>query len=387
MAAGSGYTRRSIADIVNGENITAPPINAEYNAIETAFDGTDGHSHDGTLGNAPPINLVGSITGYLPAVHGGVGGKNNTTATANPTGLDDSDDGYAAGSIWVNTTTRRVFVCTDPTVGSSQWHEFANFTPQGHIIPEAGTSNIGSTTDPFQNLYLSGSAVAANFDGVLGANTPANINGTVIVAGTPSYVGTDSGFYGNLFGTATGNFKGNIYSSDNSTIILNHGTDGTDAQFVGSVTGPVTGNVDGDVTGDLTGNSAGTHTGPVDADNNVITNVATPVDDTDAASKGYVLNQLSLGVNSVDQYREDAQKLAINPEDSDFTISTGASGYSALHHAAKAEASASEALGYRNTAEEHKDAAELARTIASQKAALVSNTVDSLEQRLIGVLI
>ena len=31
----AGYTRQSVADIVNGENITAPPINAELNQIQS----------------------------------------------------------------------------------------------------------------------------------------------------------------------------------------------------------------------------------------------------------------------------------------------------------------------------------------------------------------
>ena len=43
----AGYTRQSIADIINGADITAPPVNAEFNQLAAAFHGTTGHSHDG----------------------------------------------------------------------------------------------------------------------------------------------------------------------------------------------------------------------------------------------------------------------------------------------------------------------------------------------------
>lgn len=383
----AGYTRQSVADILNGENVTAPPLNAEFNSLQDAF-GTGGHSHDGSAGNAPKINLQTSVSNYLMPNNGGVGGKHSTGQTSNPTQTDDVSNGYGIGSIWVNVTTNKVFQCLSNVSGAASWHELAAFNPQGHWIPTtSGVNDIGSSSYEFRDLHLYGTASAANFEGVLGANTPAQINGTVIVAGSPSIVGTNDGFYGDLFGTATGNFKGDIYSADNTTVILDNGTDGTDAQFIGSVTGNVTGNVVGDVTGNLTGNSAGTHTGPVDADSNVVSNVATPVEGTDGANKQYVLDQLSLGVNSVDQYRIDAQKLAINAEDLQYTISTGVTGYSALHYAAKAEASQIAAASSETNSGLSETAAANSALIASQKAALVSNSLDAAQGSLIGVLI
>lgn len=418
MAAGSGYTRRSIADIVNGENITAPPINSELNAIETAFDAADGHSHDGSLGNAPPINLVGSVTGYLPAAHGGSGGLNNNTATANPTGLDDSDDGYAIGSVWVNTTTRRAFVCTDATVGSAQWHEFAAFTPQGHLIPEGSASDIGSETSPFRNLYLSGAFTAGTLDGELGSNTPAAITATDITCTT---IEADNGgqisIRGDLYGTANGSLKGDLYS-DNNTLVLNNGTDGTDASFIGSVTGNVTGditstgdssfgnitatditavgvtatftgdltgnvtgdvtgnvtgNLTGDVSGNLSGNTTGQHTGSVDAANTRITNVADPIDLTDALSLAYFNQVLSESEDGIAASLADAEQARDN-----------------------AETYRDETLYFRNETEAFRDEtfaardqANLAKDIAVTKAAEVSILYDSTQysQRLIGSLI
>ena len=83
---------------------------AEFNALSSAFHGTTGHSHDGGSGNSPKINLATSVSGYLPAINGGIGGKNNLSATSNPIATDDSVAGYAPGSIWINTSANRLFV-------------------------------------------------------------------------------------------------------------------------------------------------------------------------------------------------------------------------------------------------------------------------------------
>ena len=76
----AGYTRQSAPDIINGAEITAPPLIAEFNQIESAFDGTSGHSHDGSTGNSPKINLQTSVSGYLLPANGGIGGLNNITS-------------------------------------------------------------------------------------------------------------------------------------------------------------------------------------------------------------------------------------------------------------------------------------------------------------------
>ena len=50
--------------------------------------------------------------------------KQVTTAhTSDPTVNDDSGDGYYAGSIWINESTGRMFVCTDASSGAAVWSE------------------------------------------------------------------------------------------------------------------------------------------------------------------------------------------------------------------------------------------------------------------------
>ena len=61
-----------------------------------------------------------------------------------------------------------------------------------------------------------------------------------------------STFTGAVTGNVTGNLTGDVLSSGGN-VVLDSGTDGTDATFTGDVTGDVTGNLTGNVTGDLTG--------------------------------------------------------------------------------------------------------------------------------------
>jgi hypothetical protein len=158
----AGYTRQSIADIINGADITAPPLNAEFDQLASAFDSATGHSHDGSSGNSPKIDLTTSVTGYLPAIHGGIGGKNNFATATNPTVTDDSVAGYAPGSMWENTSTGRIFICVGNTSGSAVWRELVQVETSNKIEPIAHDSiDLGTPTVRFQDIYLSGSVSAA----------------------------------------------------------------------------------------------------------------------------------------------------------------------------------------------------------------------------------
>jgi len=307
----AGYTRQSIADILNGLDITAPPLTKEFNQLEAAFESSTGHSHDGTAGNAPKIDLTTSVSGYLPEAHGGVGGLNKTDATTNPSITNDGTQGYAPGSLWLNVSSDRVFVCVDNSTGAAIWHVVAAITENNVFFPETNdTVDLGKAAQRFKNLYLSGAADitgnttiggtlnvtgtttlgAVNTSGVttiatadinggnvdntiIGNTTPKAITGTVVTANT--------GFTGDLTGNVTGNVSGDL-------------------------TGNVTGNVTGDVTGDIT--SAGTSTFQdvtIDGTLNMnaattatITGLATPVNTTDAATKGYVDQEVTAVIDA-----------------------------------------------------------------------------------------
>lgn len=155
----AGYTRQSASSIQNTLDITAAPLNAEFNQLQTAF-GTSGHTHTGVAGDSAKIPLASSVTGYLPAANGGVGGLNKLDATSDPTVNDDTDLGYAVGSVWVNVTTDRMHVCANSTADNAVWQALAHINvADGALVPDAtNTKDLGTNNNRWQDLFLSGNA-------------------------------------------------------------------------------------------------------------------------------------------------------------------------------------------------------------------------------------
>ena len=57
---GTGYTRNDTANnIADGNVINASDLDGEFDAIQTAFNASSGHSHDGTTGEGPKIDGTG----------------------------------------------------------------------------------------------------------------------------------------------------------------------------------------------------------------------------------------------------------------------------------------------------------------------------------------
>ena len=301
----TGYTRQSVASIINGSNITAPPLNAEFDQLLAAFHASTGHTHDGTsAGAGPKINLATSVSGLLPAVNGGSGGANKLDATANPTIANDSSQDYAVGSVWINVSTDKIFICVDNTSNAAQWRQVvANDGLK--IVPETtNTIDIGSSTLQYKDLHLAGNALVGGTLGVTGLSTLASLNsttstlGSVTVGGagnngsingvvigstnptgiTGTTITANSGFTGDLSGNVTGNVTASSGTSSFTNI---------------SASGTITGAVSGDITGNVT--SSGTSTfnnvtisGTLNMDGGTtatIQNLSAPVNPNDAARK------------------------------------------------------------------------------------------------------
>ena len=158
----AGYTRQSIASIINGADITAPPLNAEFNQLLAAFNASSGHSHDGTTGNSPKINLTTSVSGILPAANGGTGGANKFDATSAPTVTNDNSENYVPGSLWENVNNGRVYICVGNATGAAVWRELVTIFTNNKIEPAAhNTIDLGTPSVRFQDLYLQGGIAAA----------------------------------------------------------------------------------------------------------------------------------------------------------------------------------------------------------------------------------
>src|SRR6056300_1154080 len=57
---GTGYTRNDTPNnIADGNVINASDLDGEFDAIQSAFNGSTGHSHDGTTGEGPQIATAG----------------------------------------------------------------------------------------------------------------------------------------------------------------------------------------------------------------------------------------------------------------------------------------------------------------------------------------
>ncbi len=181
--------------------------------------------------------------------------KNSSTASAVPTSSD-----LVQGELAVNVTDKRIFTenasATIVELGTNPSSiTTGNITASGAVSSNTSTA----TTITTGNAVLTGGTVNGI---VIGGLTPAAITGTNITAST--------GFSGPLTGNVTGNITGNV-----------------------------SGNITGNVTGNLTA-SSGTTTvnnlvvnGTVDFTDTVLTNLAAPSSDTDAATKGYVDTQVT----------------------------------------------------------------------------------------------
>jgi len=151
------------------------------------------------------------------------------------------------------------------------------------VIPKVDSANdLGSNAKRWNNLYVNEITTSGKINGPL--------YGSVIAADSTVVIDYETGTINaaNLAGTLTGDFAGGFtgdVKANDGTLILDNGTNGTDAVFTGSVTGDVTGNITGNVTGNVTGYQTGDMTGSVFADDS-----STLVDSVNGYVTGNVVN-------------------------------------------------------------------------------------------------
>jgi hypothetical protein len=119
-------------------------------------------------------------------------------------------------------------------------------TVKGDIVPDQNeTYDIGSSSNRFRDLYLSGSSLYLGNAQITASGSAVNLPAGSTIGGSPFPVSGDD-------------FQGNIIADD-STIMVNTFTQQIFAEngFVGDLTGNVTGDLLGNVTGNVFGNFAG----------------------------------------------------------------------------------------------------------------------------------
>ena len=283
----TGYVRQSAADIVPTGVVRAAPINNELNALRDAFATAAGHRHDGTAAEGHPVPVIG-----------------------------DSD---LLNKIATDTANNRHGVFVEVAAAAVEQVRFQD----GAIVPVTDNDiDLGTSSLEFKDLYIDGTAnidslVADTADinggtvdaAVIGASTAAAGTFTALTANTSLVAATADINAGTIDGAVIGG---------SSALAITGTTITATTGFVGGLTGAVTGNtagthtgaVVGNVTGNLTGNvtaSTGTSTfndvtinGGLNMDAGTaatITNLTSPTNSGDAATKGYVDTADALKLN------------------------------------------------------------------------------------------
>ena len=232
----AGYTRQSAAQIVNGEIVSAPPLNAEFNQVLAAFNVSTGHRHDGTSNEGPLIALIAD-----PSRH---------------------------NEVLINTSLNQIdFKIAVSSVSVTQFSLI-----DGAIVPTTDDDiNLGSSAAEFKDLFLDGSAnidalVADTADinggtidnATVGATTPAAGAFTTVTATNITVVGSASTIGAVAFTSTGATVTGNLTVSDsvtanNITIVGSASTIG--ALAITSTTATLTG--DFTVSGNITASTIG----------------------------------------------------------------------------------------------------------------------------------
>lgn len=152
----TGYTRQSSGSIVASAEITASPLNAEFDQLQSAFNSASGHAHDGSTGNGPRISLTSSVSGILPLANGGTGLA--TTSAFIQTLLDDADAATARTTLSAVglTNTETVTGLKTITLGNSTTTgDYLIFRPTDYAAgkPELAINKSVNATQWNFNLY------------------------------------------------------------------------------------------------------------------------------------------------------------------------------------------------------------------------------------------
>ena len=279
----TGFVRQSAADIVPTGVVRAAPINNELNALRDAFAANGGHKHDGTAAEGHPVPVMG-----------------------------DTD---LLNKIATDTSNNRHGVFVEVAAAAVEQVRFQD----GVIVPVTDNDiDLGTSALEFKDLYIDGTAnidslVADTADinggtvdaAVVGASTPAAGTFTTLTANTSLVAATADINAGTIDGAVIGGASAQAITG--TTVTATTG-------FVGGLTGNVTGNTAGTHTGAVVGNVTGNVTGNITAASGTssfndvtingglnmdassaatITNLTSPTNSGDAATKGYVDTSIS----------------------------------------------------------------------------------------------
>lgn len=241
----TGYTRADTADnIANGKAASADDLDAEFNAIQTAFNASTGHTHDGTSGSGAPVTKVGPTQDVV------IGATTVLPKTDNTVDLGSSS--FEFKDLWIDGTANIDALVADTAdinsgtidntvIGAitAAAGSFTTVAASGGVTGNVTGNITSSGTSTFATVDINGGAIDAT---PIGATTAAAATFTTVSATSVSAALTSSSvtFTG---GTINGTSVGATTPSTGSFTTL-------------AASGGITGNLTGNVTGALTGNAA-----------------------------------------------------------------------------------------------------------------------------------
>ena len=256
----AGYTRQDTANnIANGSVIDADDLDGEFNAVESAFNASSGHSHDGSSGQGAPVTKVGPGQDII------VGTSTLLPKANNIIDLGSSaaqfKDGYFDGTLYTDTANVGVngyttIIDNSYTVSNGDLTldvvgDITLDADGGDVLLKDGGVSFGKLTNNSNQLSIySGNTESLRLNG-----TAVSALGTLAVTGNTTLSGTLA-ITGNTT-IATANV------TLNSGNIVVGGTVSATGGFTGALTGDVTGTVSSVAnhdTGDITEGSNLYHT-------------------------------------------------------------------------------------------------------------------------------
>jgi len=225
---GTGYTRNDTANnIADGNVINASDLDGEFDAIQSAFNGTTGHSHDGTTGEGPQIDTAGIAN---DAVTLGTKTSGNYVAAGAVSGVGLSGSAASEGATFTVTSN-----ATDANTASTIVARDASGNFSAGTITAALTGNVtgnvtgssGSTTGNAATataLQTARTIAGNSFDGTANitiASTDLSDSGSIDAA-TLDSIDSTSFLRSDAADTKT---SGDLTFSDNVKAIFGAGSD------------------------------------------------------------------------------------------------------------------------------------------------------------------
>jgi len=182
--------------------------------------------------------------------------KSNWQATQDPTGTDDVDQDYQIGSAWLNTSTNRLFVCTDNTAAAAKWQVTPNHLLSDEPAGVQGRVFIGSAnSQPLIIKPAAGTALQADDEGdprgqdavdlqqVRGPSSQVASGGRSVIGGGYSNTasGTSATVGGGYVNSATGSYAtvagGNNNQATGQSDTVAGGRDNWSGTYAGGTVG------------------------------------------------------------------------------------------------------------------------------------------------------